>query len=355
METSPEGSNLRSNPLDTIDTTPLKKKMNNRHTIQRIFGITLLPFVSHSAELIHYYDFEGDFDDRVGEAHGTAGAEVTTSVGFDGGTAATFVSGIEGGGAFDETGYVALDSSISSVTGEFSLSYWVKLSVDATTTPRGIFDFSGDGGDGPQSLFIQTGANENKLAFRVDGNGTSNALVFVDVPEDDSWFFITATFAPGVELKVYVDGVLAQTGDATGVTEVPWDFQPYLGSFNVNTQPNRGLFGSLDDFAIYSGILTEAEVANLFDSTLSPLDFDPASAVPTMKIRAFDLDGDDAALTFSTAANREYRIYGGTDLTAPESWLEITTEALQGTGEDLTHLFTLEEKPPKYFFQIREN
>ena len=80
----------------------------------------------------------------------TAGAEVTTSVGFDGGTAATFVSGIEGGGAFDETGYVALDSSISSVTGEFSLSYWVKLSVDATTTPRGIFDFSGDGGDGPQ-------------------------------------------------------------------------------------------------------------------------------------------------------------------------------------------------------------
>ena len=56
METSPEGSNLRSDPLDTIDTTPLKKKMNNRHTIQRIFGITLLPFVSHSAELVHYYE-----------------------------------------------------------------------------------------------------------------------------------------------------------------------------------------------------------------------------------------------------------------------------------------------------------
>lgn len=72
---------------------------------------------------------------------------------------------------------------MGAIIGEFSFSYWVKLPVDNNTDPRGVFDFSGDGGDGPQSLFIQAGANPNRLAFRVDGAGSANALALVDVPE----------------------------------------------------------------------------------------------------------------------------------------------------------------------------
>lgn len=85
-------------------------------------SLILLPMFAHGAELIHYYDFDDDFDDQVGEANGTAGAEVTTSPGFDGGTAATFPSALASEGPFDQTGYVALDPAISSVTGEFSFS-----------------------------------------------------------------------------------------------------------------------------------------------------------------------------------------------------------------------------------------
>ena len=54
------------------------------------------------------------------------------------------------------------------LTAAFSVSYWFRLPDDGVgnTVPRGIFDFSGNGGDGPQSLYIGTNGN---LAFRIDG------------------------------------------------------------------------------------------------------------------------------------------------------------------------------------------
>lgn len=225
------------------------------------------------ASLVHYYSFESDFNDAVGSANGTAGAEVGTATGngFDGGNAASFPGTLSGGGAFGPAGYVSLSPNVPTLSGAFSFSFWARLNIDASTNPRGVFDFSGDGGDGPQSLYIQNGPNANKLAFRVDGLGTGNAVAFSDVPEDGSWFSVIANFDPSGNLDVYIDGTLDGSVPVTGFTSASWSADQYLGAFNVNsTAPARGLDGELDDFAIYDGLLTSAEIVGLSSGNLSP-------------------------------------------------------------------------------------
>lgn len=313
---------------------------------------SLLPL--KGADLIHYYDFESGYEDLAGEADGAAGNEVATSTGFDGGQAAFFPGSLTSGDPFDERGVVGIDPPITEIDGEFSFSYWVKLVADVTADePRGIFDFSGDGEDGPQSLYIQRGPNANRLAFRVDGAGTGNAVAFVEVPEDDTWFFISATFSPGNELRVYLNGQLASTIDASPVIAVEWNALQYLGAFNLNgLEAARGLDGSLDDFAIYSGLLTPGEIADLYDGTLSPSDF--GLAPREFFVSGFETSGDTASLTFTSRANREYRIFGGADLSDPASWAEFTTSALPGTGEPVTAPLSLGNDAQKLFFQVRE-
>ncbi|QDU55080.1 LamG-like jellyroll fold domain-containing protein [Aeoliella mucimassa] len=246
--------------------------------------VALLILVSTAAEvsaveLLHYWDFEGSYEDKAGLADGTAGAEVVSVTGHNGNTAAYFPAALASGEAFDATGYVDIDSTKTTNTGNaaFSFSYWFKLAVDDTTDARGIFDFSGNGGDGPQSLWIQTGTNENKLAFRVDGVGSGNALALVDLPlEDDQWHFLAATFDPTGNLEVHVDGAgVDASALATGVGTVDWSPDQYLGAFNVATVASRGMNGSLDDMAIYSGVLTSDEIAGLYTSALTPDAFLP--------------------------------------------------------------------------------
>ena len=192
----------------------------------------------------------------------TAATTVTTSTSYNGSAAGTFNNAGSGaGGVFDADDYLDLSSPISFVD-DFSIAYWVSLPADASTNPRGIFDFSGNGGDGPQSLFIQGGAPAGNMAFRVDGSGTSNSLVFITVPEDGTWFHVAATYDEDGMMDVYIDGVLAAS--AAGVTQAAWSTDQYIGAFNVSaTATHRGTGGSIDDFRIYSDLLTPAEILAL--------------------------------------------------------------------------------------------
>ena len=241
----------------------------------------LLPLAASGAAVVqNYWDFEGGYADKTGSANGTAGAEVTTTTGHAGGdTAAVFPGALSGGGAFDSTGYMDINPVVpSSGTNAFSMSYWFKIANDGNTNARGIFDFSGDGGDGPQSLYI--GSNGN-IAFRIDGLGGGGAALYNNGGagfKDDAWHFVVATYdaTAGIELHVDGFGVDASTGSFGTVN---WDPDQYLGAFNVNTQVDRGLDGALDDVAIYSGILSETEITGLANGSLTPLNIPEPSAL----------------------------------------------------------------------------
>ena len=126
------------------------------------------PLAAQNATVLNYWDFETDYADKAGTADGTAGTEVTTTTGHDGGTALFAPDSLAGGGAFDNRGYVDLAGAgvFNSGTAAFSMSFWFKIADDGGTNARGLFDFSGNGGDGPQSLYIGT---TNNLAIRIDG------------------------------------------------------------------------------------------------------------------------------------------------------------------------------------------
>jgi hypothetical protein len=225
--------------------------------------------VAPAAQIVHFWDFETDFADTIGSGGGTAGVDVSTGTGHDGNTAAVFPATVSGGGPFTSAGYVGTTGV--DISGPFAMSYWIRMADDGSTNPRGIFDFSGNGGDGPQSLYIGT---SNSLAFRFDGISGGGAALYTAPGglEDDRWHFVAANYDPATGIELFVDGVsVASAAGAFGDAVGGWSTDQYLGAFNVNiTDAVRGLNGGLDDVAIYSGSLTPAHVAALFEGRIQP-------------------------------------------------------------------------------------
>lgn len=255
--------------------------------LTKMFGLWLIVLTCCSygtaAEVQHFWDFEGagPYLDRVGMAHGnvTVPTTVTTDAGHDSGQSMRTIDLV------DIDDYVDIDDSqfFQPMTGDFSMSYWFNMEVDQFDDPRGLFDFSGDGMDGVQSLYIDAGGNADNLAFRVDGTGgAALALTPFDF-EDGDWHFVAATYSANGTLSVHADGVGVDASVSTsGVGNVLFDVDSYLGTFNFKPEAGeeyKGLNGRLDDFAIYSGVLTNDEIGGLFAGTLSPTDIGGAANV----------------------------------------------------------------------------
>jgi hypothetical protein len=60
---------------------------------------------------------------------------MTTFEGFDGNPAVSSPSDLSRKKPFDDTGNIGLDPPIEDISGEFSISYWVKLEVSETKNP----------------------------------------------------------------------------------------------------------------------------------------------------------------------------------------------------------------------------
>ena len=233
------------------------------------FACCLTSVSAQDAELIHYWNFEGDFLDQIGMAHGTVtgSTSVTFDTGHDGNMAMRTIAEVS-----SEDDFVTIDGSQMTDPGDgaFSFSYWFNMANDFTTDPRGIFDLSGDGDDGVQSLYI---GNSDELAFRVDGLEGGQPALYANFLEDGFWHFVVATYDPILGVEVHVDGAGLDAAAGTVGTINMADDQ-YLGTFNFNDlKQNKGLNGRLDDLAYYTGILTDNEIDGLFDGSLSPTDF----------------------------------------------------------------------------------
>lgn len=265
----------------------------NRALPTHVMLFVLLPVAvpaAYGQNVVHYWNFESNFDDQVGSAHGTVTAQttVTFDVGHDGNSAMRAQALTN-----SEDDFVSIDSSQTFNPGSnpFSFSYWFKIENDGTSNPRGLFDFSGDGFDGAQSLYIGTTDN---LAFRVDAvGGGAPALVATNF-EDGNWHFIVATYDPVTGTEVHVDGPGVEA-TAGGFGSVTFDTNQYLGTFNFSNPDNKGLDGLLDDLAIYNGILNNNQIQGLFDGFLNPTDIGSNSFVPPdsfVVFRGFQIGGD---------------------------------------------------------------
>lgn len=313
----------------------------------RLLGVLLVSAVplfevGIAAELRHFWDFEGEqwWLDKEGEAHGVEPSDRTTlriEPGVGGvGQSVGVATAIRGG---DDHLVVAADELFQPGDEAFSFFFWVRMPDDMTTDPRGIFDFSGNGGDGVQSLYI---GGSGELAFRIDFPGAGNALAKVPIDlEDGEWHSVAATFDPQGRLELHIDG-FGVDGFADAVNgPVSMASDAYLGSFNfTGTAKNNGIGGNIDNFAIYSGILSEAEITALS----TPLER------PDLRIETITLADDGLTITWNGLEGEAFEVWSSQDL---DNWVEIDDSVLVGPEGAIYTVNFGEVNPSRIFLQVR--
>ena len=305
-------------------------------------SVALMPEVGTAAELKHLWDFEGEqwWLDKVGEAHGeepTADTTIQIEPGVGGpGQAVLIATEITGG---DDHLVVAANELYQPGDEAFSFFYWIRMPDDMTTDARGIFDFSGNGGDGVQSLYI---GGSGELAFRIDVPGTGVALVKVPIDlEDGEWHSVAATYNPEDRLEVHIDGFGVDGFANAVVGSISMAPEAYLGSFNfAGTTGNRGIGGAIDSFAIYSGVLSEEEITEL--ST-------PPER-PELRIETVELGEDGLTITWDGLDGELFEVWRSDDL---QTWLEVDDNVLAGPEGGTYTLEFGETNPTRMFLQVR--
>jgi hypothetical protein len=301
------------------------------------------PGLGMAAELKHFWDFEGEqwWLDKKGTAHGDKPSDTATLEREEGhggkGESLKVVTKINGG---DDQLNLAADQIFQPGEESFSFFFWVRLPDDMTTDPRGIFDFSGNGRDGVQSLYIGT---TEELAFRIDFPGSDFSLVKIPVElEDGEWHSVAATYDPTDGLKVHIDG-FGVDGSAPAVdASVSMAADCYIGSFNFTGNPrNNGIGGNVDDFAIYSGVLTEEEITAL----------SKPPEKPELQIETVTVAEDGMTITWNGQDGEIYQVWRSSDL---ETWIEMDDGVIAGS-EGGSYLVEPEELIlGRMFLQVRQ-
>ena len=244
-----------------------------RFSIVSVALLGLLMFFGANAfadgTTVAYYDLNGNALADVGLIDGVAGSNVNF-MNVGGRDAAVFGTGIDDG-SFD---HIIAFASPHVATSTFSISLWFNV-TDTGGQPQGIFDLSGDSGasgNGVQMLFGNQA--QPSLIARLDGAGASSSVINAGSGFDNGMWRSAALTYDGSIFSFYVDNTLIDTGAVTG--PVAFDSDQYLGAFNLNgNNANKGLAGALDDFAIYDGVLSSQQIADLASGAANPSDFAP--------------------------------------------------------------------------------
>lgn len=210
------------------------------------------------------------------------------------GGAVSHVSGVEGGGALSFTSKANVEAPFKLNEDSMTISMWVKNSNTYWSALVEFWDGAGHGGKfGKGSMMANAGgkgvwgqpgnSNSHEHAVNADGadNNWDSFVVSIeggehggeDVRKDrmnaDQWYQVTYVISK-TELKAYRDGVLKLTYNIGAV--VP----ETCNSIITAAQSNTGKIGIrsgtdpsanadiVDDFRIYSGSMSDTEVASLY-------------------------------------------------------------------------------------------
>jgi len=172
-----------------------------------------------------------------------------------GGTPNWITGQIDGALDFDgATNYIDVDDQVAS--GTFTLAMWLKPRDIPYST--GYYAVLHD--DQWNSGSVHGHLRANTSLFDIDINGDPD-VTSTTVLQEDEWYHFVATVDTSAErvANLYVNGVLESTGTGGSGT-------PYLGPLNFGAWNNseRYYHGAMDDIRVYSRVLTEGYVQDLF-------------------------------------------------------------------------------------------
>ncbi len=229
--------------------------------------------------LVGKYTFSGNANDQSGSSNNgtmTNGATFTTDR-FGNVNSSASLDGVDD--------YIALPSgSITSlnITGDFSVSYWIKSSdVAGLLASIGDCVTSPPTAGGYLSGINAGGVGSGKLGVATRGTWTGS----IGSINDNTWHNIVYVLQ-GTTLKIYIDNVLDK--QATGISApLSWAGARLVGCRNdlvMTTATNyAGLF---DDMLIYNRALTVTEVGQVFTGNCSTPD------ISTGLVARYDFTGN---------------------------------------------------------------
>lgn len=236
--------------------------------------------VPQGSVLIHRYSFNEQTNDwivhdSVGGAHGrlfNTGTHSPTN-GLFTGNGEMKLAGAYGGST---SGYAALPPGIISSLSEVTVEAWVTWTPGNLPLTYGfgawqrIFDFgNSSGGQGMSYLFL-TPATDNVsftskslLHTAITTNFNVNEkprLNWTNVLPTNASTFVAVTYSPvrGV-MKMYLNGVPVASGHAVIPLSGIIDTNNWLGRSQFS--PDAYFYGSYNEFRIYRGLLSDADVA----------------------------------------------------------------------------------------------
>ncbi len=233
-----------------------------------------------NADLVHRYEFNGDTNDSIGEAHGTLGTFGVIEDGrlYTGRDAEG--NWIDQGAGPNVNGGVSLPiDAIEGITDQFTIEVWffayapqgayhTLYCFDDGTTDNHIIATPVRGEDQGWRAGIHVKENVDGLTV-ADAIMRSHALdVWPDNPDQGPRQMLLTY--DGVNLRYYTNGALFTDSNSQVVNTVPvtgLNMQDFVTQIDISAGApynDNMLKGYVDDFRIYNEALSEDEVAGIF-------------------------------------------------------------------------------------------
>jgi len=231
--------------------------------------------VPQDIALVHRYGFSEQTNDwivhdSIGIANGrlfnTSRTSTVPNAAFTGNGEMTLTGG--GGNSSTVFGYVKLPPGIISSLSEVTVESWVTWTLRTSWPWQRIFDF-GNGQYSPETYFFLTTeantfvTNGNVARFAISTDGISSEtprLDWTNILSLNVTSFVAVTYSPirGIA-KFYINGQPVSAGVASIPLSAITDSYNYLGRSQF---PNDAYFGGrYNEFRIYSGLLSDSDVA----------------------------------------------------------------------------------------------
>ena len=229
-----------------------------------------LPNTVSNAGLVAHYPFNGNANDVSGNnKHGSVNG-ATLSVDRFGNNNNAY--------SFDGTNDEIVTTYQQSISGQFTVSAWVKTNMAQQTnaTEFTVIQNRGPVNQGGKSLTLGYFKHENAWRFGFDTDNQYFGQKIV-MSNNNQWMHIVGVINTNgssqlnqSHFKIYINGVLATTTPNNGSTSLPF---LGLNTLKIGRHDawNSWFQGQIDDVKIYQRALSSSEIETLYNSHLSTL------------------------------------------------------------------------------------
>lgn len=247
--------------------------------------------------------------------------------------------------------------SFSSVN-SFTIELWF-LWDGTSLTPDSFYHLMGVGQNYYQLVIDRSAGDLCRVSFRVNNND-----IFINTGAHDiysnTWNHVVATYQPSVESKIYLNGVLKNTGSGVSTLQSSGNFFQLGG---VNTDATF-FPGSISIARVYTKVLSDTEVLNNFNNqqvrynvttTTSTTTSGVTTTTSTTTTSSFEVDKFvmkvDTSITGNSANNQFGLKFENSNIYCDIEWGDGSTQSQAGyIDTPLVHTYP---SPGIYIIQIK--